>query len=159
LLLLTIPARLYADSGSWIDGDLPVLHVGQPTTPASLSDCFNTNFIYYSYTKPNGTFDSIGRTVTQPVCATQNLLGFYGSTGDGTGGYDFVKPNTSTAFRVLTQNGRLGAVFPVPNQSTFITKDSTNSFFGEVAPHFYDDFPSAGTFGPFSYGSGFSTQE
>ncbi len=147
-MLVALPHVLYADTGTWVDGDLPVLTVGdQVANAVPAPDCFPTSFTYHSYTKPNGLFDSIGRDIDQPVCATQNQLGYYGGSGfaDNSG---FVKPGTNYAFQVFNAHGDASGVTPVPNQPTFITGDSSQSFNGEVAPHFYDSFPSAGTFGP-----------
>lgn len=158
-LSVAFPLLTHADTGTWVDGDTPVLHIVQQiASPPLANDCVPTTWTYFSYTKPDGSFDSIGRNVNTSVCTTENPLGSYGgaATGDD---YEFIKPNTATAFRVLNVLGRQGAVTPIPGQPTFITKDPSQNSFGEVAPHFYDSFPSAGSFGPFSYGSGFQTQE
>lgn len=153
-LSLVVPAGLYADTGTWVDGDMPVLSVDAVSTqyPQGLNPCFKTGYSYLTYgTNPH----SVGQVINATGCEAQNEMGsFINSNADNTGdSYDFIKPGTSIAFRVLHPGGRAIAISPVPNQGSFMWMEPSSYWGNPVAPHFFTNFASAGDFGQYSYGS------
>lgn len=155
-LSTVIPMSAYADTGTWVDGSLPVLTTGQeyPSLP-DRQDCFTTDFKYMSYPLVNGSYDTIGQIANQQVCATENQLGFFGSSNGGVNGYyDFIRPQTSTAFRLLDATGRLTWVTPVPNQSSYVYAKSGSTYGNTIPVALFDKFSSVGTFAPDYYQNG-----
>jgi len=157
-LAAVIPMGAYADTGTWVDGSLPVLTTGEeyPSLPPR-QDCFTTDFKYMSYPLVNGSYDTIGQVANQQVCATENQLGFFGSLEGGTNGYyEFIRPQTSTAFRLLDATGRFTWVTPVPNQSSYMYAKSGSAYGNTIPIAIFDNFSSAGTFAPDYYQNGTS---
>lgn len=152
--VLVVPAGLYADTGTWVDGDMPTLSVDEVLTqyPQMPAPCFKTGYSYFTY----GTNShSTGQVVNATGCETQNDMGSFinsnlNSTGDS---YDFIQPGTSIAFRVLHPGGRVIEITPIPNQGSFIWAEPSNYWGNPVAPHFFTNFASAGDFGQYYYGS------
>jgi len=158
LLSAIVPMSAYADLGTWVDGSLPELSLGQqyPSRPV-FKDCITTSFNYWSYPLQDGTYDTIGHLASQPVCAAENQLGSYGSSDGGVfGSYDFIRPQTSTAFRLLDATGRLTWVTPVPNQSSYMYAKSGSAYGNTIPIAIFDNFSSAGTFAPDYYQNGTS---
>ncbi len=154
ILVLSMQARSYADAGTWLDGDFPTLSVDHTSTTfmQGRKTCVLTSFFYFSYgTDPK----SEGKIQSAGGCDESNALGdFYNSNNDETAdNFDFIEPTTSIAFRVLSPDGHLAGVTPIPVQAGFFWKEGSTRWGNPVAPHFYTDFGTAGSFGKYSYGA------
>lgn len=151
LLVVLAPGaltRVNALNGSWVDGDMPVLTVGAERIGPASSNCFPTKFPYHSYTNPNGSFNSIGRTLEADVCAIQTGLGYFGSLSETEhSSAEFIRPNTFNAFRVVNSAGQQAGLIAVPHQGSFIIpRSDSQSSSGSATFRFFDSFGQAGTF-------------
>ena len=149
VLVLITPRTMAAETGTWVDGDMPVLSIDETLTqfPPRLSSCSTTDFSYFVY----GVSPDPGHLVSATGCETQNPLGFF--IGAGSDSYDYIRPGTTTAFRVFRPGGRPTGITPVPNQEVFFWREASNYWGNPVAPHFYTNFAAAGDFGKNVYTS------
>lgn len=100
-----------AETGTWIDGNMPQLTVNEIGSPAS-DHCYDTVFKIRSYRNTNGAFLPGGRDVNINVCVQSSNLGLISNTGHvkiGEYAYKIVNsaggsaplsvdPNTGTAY-------------------------------------------------------------
>lgn len=122
---------------TWVDGETPQLVIGEKlsTDDAFPPTCYDETFYYLSYTKPNGDPDPIGRQVPINVCARRVGTGEVGSAI-----YQYIRPGTNIAFRVVTTLGTDTGITPNPYNGGF----SYRSASGNIA--LFDSLAAAGKF-------------
>jgi hypothetical protein len=146
-----LPDQLRAETGTWVDGDLPKLEAREQIKGLPSDSCFSTMFTYLSFTKHDGSFSSTAREKQISVCATRASPGLTGSSVFSNFSSDFVAPGF--AYRILDYLGRPTGIVPVPGRGTFFYSDSTDSRNnGTRVLRFYDGFSRAGRFEPY-YGN------
>ncbi len=151
LILQNTPSGIARASvaNGWTEGEMPQMALGERVEDGRSSSCTITDFTYYTYTKSDGSFDRVGREAQKQVCAIRNGLGTFGSSNvtEVPYSYEYVKPHTSNAFRVVRPSGQASGLVPVPNQGSFIYRNTSGVVEG-VSLHFYDTFIGAGDFEP-----------
>ncbi len=133
------------ETGTWVDGNMPIMFVGNKLDSPFPESCHQDTFEYMSYTNPDGTYNSLGRRVLVNVCAKDTGLGY--SVGTAASG-QYIKPKTSLAFRVVNSGGSNAIINFVPNQKNFYT--SENAGFAQSYLKFYDSLGQAGAFEPYN---------
>jgi hypothetical protein len=83
------------ETGTWIDGDMPQLTMGDQLTASEAfpPGCYKTTWFYYSYTDDQGRYSPLGRLLPVSVCAYRAGFGSISTSGE-----TFINPNTGLAF-------------------------------------------------------------
>lgn len=151
---------IQADSGSWAEGDMPVLTLGESSDGSGELTCSPDSIKYTAYYGESGNYLNTPREVTSPACVTANGLGKFANPNNYNGytSFEFIQPNTSFAYRILDPSGRQKSLTPIPNQNRYVYFDligytATNSI------RIMDNFGAHGTFGKFGFGSGVQKTE
>jgi hypothetical protein len=90
-----------AETGTWIDGDMPELSLGDKLDNPTPATCTPVTFYQFTHIWPNGAFDKDGHQQPVDVCAVSTG---YGQLGKGDGS-QYIRPGTVTAFKVASSIG------------------------------------------------------
>lgn len=137
------PYASAVETGTWVDGDMPKLVIGEVGSPSSNS-CFNTVFKVRSHRNTNGTYSPLGRDVNVNVCAQNSNLGLISNTGHvkiGEYAYKTVNGSREAALSVSAETGVAYYAAPTPffGPSTYMSWPSTVSLSGATAIQNYDE--------------------
>lgn len=161
---LAAQAVATAEANSWADGAFPVLEVGGETDSSPAPTCSMTDFPYMTYA-PEHWYSSadVLRETSERVCATTHPLGQFGYSSStmptSTQYYDYVKPNSKYAYKVLSPDGRRSSIVPVPGQKSFIRQYNHSFVTGAKAIQIGSSLGAAGEFGLHNLGSPYTYRE
>ncbi len=159
VVVLLAVSIVRADSGTWMQGPMPVLSIGEATDAGGPTLCSPGQLTYSGYYDPNGSYNSTIREITATGCSTSNALGTFSVPSVfQSASHEFIKPSSNYSYRVLDPAGRERSLEPVPNQAAYLYT-TPSGFYGGSSVRIMHDFRSHGDFGLFSYGSGVQKQE